>query len=753
MTARPAPVGRAGRFLLALVLVATSIGWIGQGETAAAAPAELISVNPATGGPLGSSDQIPSVSGDGNIVVFTAVPPFSAVAVGNVQVMVRNRSANTTAVVPPTFLVDRTTGGVVSRDGCHVAFWGYRLPFFTPGQWQIYTWDRCTSGSAPMFVSNASGVLPSTSDVPGPLAISADGNYVAYVASSPTSGSRAGRVRTTPTISEDQLMDGFFNGNSIDISDDGQFLAIGGQTTIDDLTRNVVEGWIPPCVPVGEFSYNCNSELISLGTTGLNSSEINRFPSVSADGRYVAFTSNTVSGGATLTRRQVYVRDRVAGVTKVVTSTPGQLMPGDLDDPEITPDGTQVALTQAIIGVTGKPVSQVFVARSSSGFFDAAVFDLISYGVSGAPTSTDSVQPSLSSNGRFVSFASAANSELSGVSMPTGVEVWMRQRPIALDITPIVDFGTIDPGTTSAPKNAVVTNTSNVAINIAAVLPPAAPFSVTANGCGSVLQPGASCTVTMVFSPTAPGAASSTLTVTGDGLSVSASVVGIGRSTVIPGSLTIKPTSANYGSGVLGTVIAPKTFTVTNPGQTGVPLAGVGLSGDGADQFAITSNTCSGSLGAGASCTVKVGATITREGSLTAILGVQGTGGETAQATLRIAAVFTPTLKMNPGVVSPGEVTAAIGAGFPPNIDVQLAFEGEAPFATVHTDAAGAFRFDFLLLRHGVRIGGRQVIAVDQPDFSGVRAPLLIELAQSRPSGFGNPLFTSGVRSLISRGG
>jgi hypothetical protein len=138
---------------------------------------------------------------------------------------------------------------------------------------------------------------------------------------------------------------------------------------------------------------------------------------------------------------------------------------------------------------------------------------------------------------------------------------------------------------------------------------------------------------------------------------------------------------------------------------------------------------------------------------LTATLGVAGTGGQTAQAKLRIAAVFTPTLKMNPGVVSPGGVTMAIGAGFPPDIDVQLAFDGETPFATVHTDASGAFRFGYLILRNGVRIGGRQVVAVDQPDFSGVRAPLLINLPTYRPSGFHSAQFTSGVRSFLTRGG
>jgi hypothetical protein len=326
----------------------------------------------------------------------------------------------------------------------------------------------------------------------------------------------------------------------------------------------------------------------------------------------------------------------------------------------------------------------------------------------------------------------------------------MRDRPVQLDITPTLNFGTVDLGSQSPPQNAVITNTSPVEINIGSVSSPAAPFSIIGNSCGGVLPSGATCAVTVVFTPTAVGGASSSVTVSGDGVSVSVSLIGTGRGS---GLLTIKPASANYGSAVVGTVLPAKNFVVSNPGQSPVSLAGVSLAGGGADQFAVVSNGCTGSLAVGASCTIQVAGTVTRAGSLTATLDVLGAGGLSAHATLRLGGEFTPTLKMNPGVVSAGEVTVAIGEGFPPNIDVQLAFDGEAPFATVHTDATGAFRFDYLLLRNGVRIGGRQVIAVDQADFSGVRAPLLIDLATYRPSGFSSPAITSGVRSLFSRGG
>jgi hypothetical protein len=330
-------------------------------------------------------------------------------------------------------------------------------------------------------------------------------------------------------------------------------------------------------------------------------------------------------------------------------------------------------------------------------------------------------------------------------------------RPIALDVTPSLNFGTVDIGQQSAPQNAVVVNTSGVPINISSVTPPAAPFSVTNNGCSGILAPGASCAVTIVFTPTIAGGATSSITISGDGLSVSVSLVGTGRA--LAGSLTINPASVNFGTAPVGTTLPGRNLVVSNPGQSAVPFSDVSLSGVDADQFAIASNGCTGSLaGGGASCTITVTSTPTRTGALSGILDVRGTGGQLAQATLRVtgtgvAVVFTPTLKMNPGVVSPGEVTAAIGAGFPPGIEVQVAFEGESPFATVTTDGAGEFHVQYLLLRNGVRIGGRQIVVVSPAQFTDVRAPLLIDLATYRPSGISNPAITSGVRSLFSRNG
>ena len=738
---------RTPGIVLVVLLAAGSVGWIGDSTSLAAAPAELISVDPKAGGPLAVNSGAPSVSGDGNVVVFTASSTSDTV-------YVRNRGTGTTTTVPPISGVTATTRGVISRDGCHVAFWGlFNISVAAPS-WGAFKWDRC-AGTAPLALPS-SRVIGSS---PGPLSISADGQYIAYIYTFVSGAApKVARIDTT-ALTESVLTAGTFSyADSIDISDDGKFVAVGGQVPAVGVFLYEVLGWTPACTGA------CTTEVISVGGSGQPASGYNDSPSVSADGRYVAFVSSSPDIlGSSPPSNRVFVRDRVAGVTKLVTD-PGQPIPtGDgVSEPDISPDGTQIALTE---DDNGDPSTfEVWVARSASGYFDTAVFDPVSVGVNdllvtGPP---GAFEPSISATGRFVAFASPSNDQLSGGTVPLGAtQIWMRVRPIQLGSTPAINFGTVDIGSQSPPQNAVITNTSAAEVNLDAVASPAAPFAITANTCAGVLPSGASCTVTLVFKPTLAGPASSSLVITGDGLSVSTSLTGTGRTPTTPttptttpptaGSLKIKPTSVNFGNAPAGTSLPAKKFVVSNSGQTAVTISGTALGGAAFDQFSIDTNGCTGSLAPAATCTIQVSATVTREGSLKATLTVSGSGGQSATATLLLGGEFTPILKMNPGVVSVGKITTAIGSGFPPNIDVDLALDGEVPFVTVHTEADGSFRYNYLLVT-SVRIGGREVLAVDQPQFAGVRAPLLIDLPKYRPSGFGSPQFTEGVRSLVYRG-
>jgi hypothetical protein len=102
--------------------------------------------------------------------------------------------------------------------------------------------------------------------------------------------------------------------------------------------------------------------LASVNTAGVRGNGTSEQPSVSADGRYVAFDSdarNLVRGDRNR-RTDVFVRDRTLGVTtRASVATTNQEVRGDSFTPRITPDGRYVAFVSAGEGlVPGDPLGQ-----------------------------------------------------------------------------------------------------------------------------------------------------------------------------------------------------------------------------------------------------------------------------------------------------------------------------------------------------------------------------------------------------------
>ncbi len=749
-----------GCLLVALVLGgAVLVGPAGVHTRAASPPAELVSTSDGAS-PLANADDEPSISGDGRIVVWTnTAPPGAATVPGGTYVAwIRDRTVGTSAPIPTPPGAADSFAPVVSRDGCHVAYWAATGPAGA-ASWGVYSWDRCAN-SAPRLVSPGAGALSRFGADLGRLATSADGRYVAYSAANDGPGTvRVAVSDTSADPATEQTIPGAYlaptfgvDGVHIDISDDGAYVALDareGQT-------NVVTGWVRATGARERITVRTDGVLPSANTYGIE-------PSVSADGRYVAFTS-TEEGS-----EQVYVHDRATNTTRRLTGIPGGPPLGiTAEDPEISPDGSQVVYEQ---DGPGQDTYWIQVTRSTSGFFDSVAFELVSYGVDDAPA--QSFAPTMSATGRFVAFGSFDGVALSGNGgFPDGRDVWLRERRPSLTVTSPIDFGTVTIGISSGVQTAVVTNTSNVLVPVT-VTPPAPPFSIIADGCsGVVLAPGETCNVDLRFAPGAAGNTMSVLGVDGDGATATATLRGAGAT---PGTLTLTPASHDFGSANLGTALPAFGFTVTNTGGSAAAVSSVARSGAGADQFTVTSDGCSGTnLAPAASCQIEAAATVTRVGLQAANLDVTGGNGQTLGAALTVTGipssgttttttttttlpppidvVFSPGLRMNPGVVRPGGVTQAVGSGFPPGILVQLAFAGEGPFATVATDATGAFSTPLLILPNGYRLGGFEIVALDQPLFSGVRAPLLVNPASFEPSGTNDAGFTNGLRALYGRG-
>jgi Tol biopolymer transport system component len=138
-------------------------------------------------------------------------------------------------------------------------------------------------------------------------------------------------------------------------------------------------------------------------------------PSISADGRYVAFASRArnLDPAARSGNLQVYVRDLVAGKTTLASRADGAEGPvadGFSAEPSISADGRYVAFRSNAenLSAEGVAFNDVFVRD-----LVAATTELASRAPGGAAADGDSGAPSLSADGRHVAFESQADN-LSG---------------------------------------------------------------------------------------------------------------------------------------------------------------------------------------------------------------------------------------------------------------------------------------------------------------------------------------------------
>jgi hypothetical protein len=157
---------------------------------------------------------------------------------------------------------------------------------------------------------------------------------------------------------------------------------------------------------------------ISKSSAGAEGNGDSTYPSISSDdGRYVAFQSaatNLVAGdGDTNGKTDIFVRDRNTGSTYLVSKNSGGVEGnGDSGNPEISADGRYVTFESAANNlVTGdtNSVTDVFVRDRTTGTTTRVSRD--SAGVQGNGLSLD---PSISDDGRFVAFGSAATNLVSG---------------------------------------------------------------------------------------------------------------------------------------------------------------------------------------------------------------------------------------------------------------------------------------------------------------------------------------------------
>jgi len=215
-------------------------------------------------------------------------------------------------------------------------------------------------------------------------------------------------------------------------------------------------------------------------------------------------------------------------------------------------------------------------------------------------------------------------------------------------------FGSVQAGTQSTAQPVTVTNSGTSTLSITGISfsgTGASQFLETDN-CSAPIPVGQTCTVNVVFAPTASGSQSATLNVTGGGATQTVTVGGTGT---VP--FTVSPTSVAFGNVPTSTNSSPVAVTVTNGSSTALSVTGITISGTNASQFSQT-NTCSAPIPVGLTCTVSVVFSPSATGSQTANLGIAAAGGTQNVALSGTGTGAGTSFTLSPATVAFGNVTA-----------------------------------------------------------------------------------------------
>ena len=350
-------------FLSVALVLALGIAWPGKSSATVPGNNEAVTVNTSGGSPNSNTSALSS-SLDGRYVVFqsnaTDLVSSPAVTGSNSQIYVRDRYTNTTQLVSVNSA--GTNGGnswsqapTISSDGRYVAFNSpaTNLTNTNPGGTiEVYVRDL-VSQTTVLASSSSSGAAANSTSYDG--SISGDGNFVVF-------RTAASNLVSGVTPSSEQVF-------------------------VKDLTDSSVK----------VVSKNGSGALANANTTG---------PRISCEGRFIIFLTNATNlPGQTSAVWNIYMADMLHGgaVTDITPNVPSGTSFGPMT---ISCNGNYVGFnsdaSNIVSGDTNSQVDAFIYDRITNGF------DLVSKSSSGTLGNDTSAEVSVSNDGRFVTFSSAA---------------------------------------------------------------------------------------------------------------------------------------------------------------------------------------------------------------------------------------------------------------------------------------------------------------------------------------------------------
>ena len=309
----------------------------------------------------GPTDSLGSISDDARYVAFESLAPdlVPGTADGWTDIFVRDRVAGTTeqlSLTPGGGLANNHSHSpAISADGRYVAFWSYASNLVagdTNGFSDVFVRD-IQNGTTELVSVDSTGAQ-GNGNCGGfslDVSISSDGRFVAFqsVATNLVAGDTNGfsdvfvRDRlnhTTELVSVDStgaLGNGDSGLDGFAISRDGRYVAFGSAATnlVAGDTNGVVDAFI-------RDRQTGTTERVSVDGSGTQGDGASNAYSVTADGRYVGFSSmaSNLVPGDTNAKLDAFVRDRQTGTTeRVSVDSAGVQGNNSSNVPAMTPDG------------------------------------------------------------------------------------------------------------------------------------------------------------------------------------------------------------------------------------------------------------------------------------------------------------------------------------------------------------------------------------------------------------------------------
>ena len=369
-----------------------------------------------------------SISSDGRYVAFMSYADnlVTGDTNGSLDIFVYDRQTSTTQRVSVatggTQANNHSSDPSISSNGRYVAFVSRASNLVTGdtnGNLHVFVYDRQTSTT--QRVSLATGGINVT-DYDSNLSISSDGRYVAFSSSANnlvtgnTNGTDHVFVydRQTSTTQQVSVATGGTQGNSVSsaasISSDGRYVAF--QSYASNLVTDDTNGY------QDVFVYDRQTrttQRVSVDSSGTQANSQSSNPSISSDGRYVAFSShanNLVTGDTNYTW-DIFVYDRQTRTTQRVSVATGGTQANSESHPaSISSDGRYVAFLSH---------ANNLVSGDTNNTWDIFVHDRqtittqrVSVATGGTQANSGSSAASISSDGRYVAFSSSANNLVTG---------------------------------------------------------------------------------------------------------------------------------------------------------------------------------------------------------------------------------------------------------------------------------------------------------------------------------------------------